>query len=208
MLLTTLSRSFLNTESWGIHHLSRMPPNVQSEAPLAQLWAFPTDPVAGSQGGEISTSLFASPSWEAVESNTRQAQNPQPLTPPRTFLPAMLPSSVPIWVPSHPSWNDLSFLLKLYKQIGFVCLLQGFFYYFIVFLFIAASESTKKNQVLLSIFFNIITWKEGLKTQYFVLSNIYSLYILISFELLYLQDFSLLKSTETHFSWKTLKLLF
>lgn len=161
MLLATLSRSFLNTESWGIHHLSRMPPNVQSEAPLAQLWAFPTDPVAGSQGGEISTSLFASPSWEAVESNTRQAQNPQPLTPPRTFLPAMLPSSVPIWVPSHPSWNDLSFLLKLYKQIGFICLLQGFFIILLYFYLLLPQNPQKKIKFYLAFFSILLLEKKG-----------------------------------------------
>lgn len=43
-------------------------PNVKSEPLLEQLYIIPMCPITGSQGEETSTSIFISPSQEAVES--------------------------------------------------------------------------------------------------------------------------------------------
>lgn len=64
-----------------------------------QLYNFPTCLTPRSQGGELSTSVYTSPSQEAVGSSevapqtpslkTRQAQSPQPLLTVRDFQPLL-----------------------------------------------------------------------------------------------------------------------
>jgi len=81
MLLRALPTCLLNTDTWGIDHLSRKPvpvfdrplgeemlPNVTSEPPLMQVGTIPTCPITGSQGEDLSTSLSTSSPQEAAES--------------------------------------------------------------------------------------------------------------------------------------------